>query len=426
MKLSKYNIICENGNQTLVYNTLTSAFISVKSSDWKDLLETNADDVPQNVVEKLLAMGIAVDDPNTQMLQFKYRFYKNAFETKTPFLYIAPTMRCNFDCSYCFEQGNKDQGLMSEDVARKLVAFLQANNKKEVQIVWFGGEPMLGFDRILTICDCLEEAQIKYTSSMITNGSLFSEKNISCLSKLHLQYIQFSMDGVGDAHDKRRCFIGGKPTFEIIMRNLERILTTTDIPVCIQVTVDHENPTAYEDMKEYCNANFGEFINKQRLQIGFNNVQDRTGFDTNNVCFTTEELLSAEIDKMKNSADTCFKLPMLSNPCMYRASWYYAIDAEGNLYKCIEHLGNPLERIGTIKEDNLSLKKLALSAFQEDAFSDPECVNCAVFPICGGGCPLDRIKKARGIPREICSKYKTGLAKILPIAYDKIYAHNNK
>ncbi|MDE6536870.1 MAG: SPASM domain-containing protein [Muribaculaceae bacterium] len=92
----------------------------------------------------------------------------------------------------------------------------------------------------------------------------------------------------------------------------------------------------------------------------------------------------------------------------------------GYIYKCLEHLGNSAEHVGSLKDDYISLQSLSNAAFKADAFSDEECLNCPVFPICGGGCPLDRIRRNNGEDRVICSRYKEGLAKMLPVIYEKI------
>lgn len=420
MEISKYNILSEVYDKILIYNTLTSAIVGLPSDEWQIIKKGEFKGIPDSVISQLLSAGIISEDANNQILSFKYHFYKNAFESKSPFLYIAPTMRCNFGCFYCFEQGNKQQGLMNEDVALKIIMFLKAHHKKQVSIVWFGGEPMLGFDRIIYICNLLNKEGIKYTSSMITNGSLFTESNVKSLSLLNLKFIQFSMDGVGATHDKRRYFIGGKPSFSVVIRNLKLILNNTDIPVVIQVTMDRQNPNAYKNMLDFCRENFPEFMESGKLQVGSNNVQNRTGFDINGSCFTSEELISYEMDKLQEQRKYSVKIPTLANPCMFRASWYFAIDPEGNLYKCIEQLGNPSKRVGSLKEDKISKYLIAMSAFQEDPFNDPECIEGPVLPICGGGCPLDRIKKASGESREVCSIYRDGLSRMLPVIYEKL------
>jgi len=420
MELSKYNVVYSDDSKVLIFNTLTSAVIKISQSEWNILNCGKLDQLSGNTINQLLGMGIVSDDTKSQLFQYKYKFFKSAFEAKKPFLYIAPTMNCNFECFYCFEKNNKHQGLMDEEIVQKIVKFLTVHNKKEIRIVWFGGEPMLGFGRIVYLCQQLTEAGISYSSSMITNGSLFTERNTSLLSLLNLKFIQFSMDGVGETHDKRRCFKGGHPSFSVVIKNLERILSFTDIPVVIQITMDHKNPTAYDEMKSYCKSHFSQYMIKGRLQVGYNNVQDRTGFDTIGTCFTADELVSDEITRMRSNDESCIKIPSFSNPCMYRASWYFAIDPQGNVYKCIEQLGNPSERIGSLKDDFISLKRLGLSAFQDDAFDDEECIACPVFPICGGGCPLDRIKRSKGERRDVCSKYKNGLSRMLPTIYERL------
>ena len=421
MKLSKYNIIVEDNDKSLIFNSYSSALIRVSDYLAKKLINEEFCELPEAAISSLRDKGILVDDINSQTLQYKYRYYKAAFRDKNPFLYIAPTMQCNFACEYCFENGNKHQGLMDDNIIKSIVRFLKVHGKDEIYIVWFGGEPMLGYPRILRLCDELKNADIKYTSSMITNGGLFNDENISQLYRLGLKFIQLSMDGVGDTQDKRRCFKGGKPTFEIVIKNLKIILQKTDIPVVIQVTIDRRNATAYKDMLGFCNSHFKEYVDSGRLRIGFNPVQDRTGFDCGKTCFRGEELVDIGIENINIKQE--WTIPRLSYPCMYRTSWHFAIDPEGNLYKCLEHLGDPTKRVGSLRDDWISMERLSKAAFEESAFDNISCVECKVFPICGGGCPLDRINNSKDDKeaRIICSKYKEGLERMLPHVYRSVY-----
>lgn len=425
MELSKFNVTHPlDRDYILVLNTLTSAFFKVKNTLWERLEKCDFNSIPSDFLLQLKENGIICSDSQTQLFQFKYRFYKHAFETEVPTLFIAPTMRCNFSCFYCFEQGNRHQSMMSEEIAFRIVDFLKIHKKNEVNIVWFGGEPMLGFDRILTICDRLEKENIIFSSSMITNGSLVTVDKISLLNRLNLNFIQVSMDGVGKVHDNRRCFSNGKPSFDIVMGNISNLISNSSIPITIQITVDHQNSSSYYDMTAYCNQAFPDAIHSGRLRIGKNYVQDRTGFDIDNVCFTNEELFDEQLALLEDSDLTNFKTPELANPCMYRATWHYAIDPEGNIYKCIEQLGNPSERVGSLKDDEISMQALGSCSFKEDPFNDSECINCNIFPICGGGCPIDRIKKANGSTCDVCSKYKNRLYRLLPVMYHKMRQNN--
>ncbi len=101
----------------------------------------------------------------------------------------------------------------------------------------------------------------------------------------------------------------------------------------------------------------------------------------------------------------------------------FAIDPAGNLYRCLEHLGRPEQRIGSVVDGKVSFSRLAETAFSTDPFADPECVSCAAFPICGGGCPIDRIKTAGNPPKPYCSYHRQYLADMLPLFYERQKKH---
>lgn len=62
-----------------------------------------------------------------------------------------------------------------------------------------------------------------------------------------------------------------------------------------------------------------------------------------------------------------------------------------------------------------------LGIFGHNPFESDECVNCNVFPICGGGCPIDR-NKNWGQNKKYCSIYKRNLSEILPDFYKYKYS----
>lgn len=88
-------------------------------------------------------------------------------------------------------------------------------------------------------------------------------------------------------------------------------------------------------------------------------------------------------------------LPKVMPNCMYRNPSSFAIDPSGDMFKYLEYLGNSQYKVGNIREKKLSLSKVARSIFIADPFDNQECLACNIFPICGGGCPIDRQKKKR-------------------------------
>ena len=72
-------------------------------------------------------------------------------------LTICPTMGCNFNCPYCFEDHGR--GKMSPEVQDDVVALaermLDTSGSKNVGVTWFGGEPLLAPDIIESLSERL-------------------------------------------------------------------------------------------------------------------------------------------------------------------------------------------------------------------------------------------------------------------------------
>ncbi len=412
--ISKYNIVNKNIHYSLIYNSLSGAFVKIHNNQIAEI-ESN-----ENIRNKLIANGILAEH-DKEFNKFKYLCYRSSFSGNCVVLYIAPSMNCNFSCFYCFEEGNKkvSKSIMKEEVENAIVSYLEKNKNKKISIIWFGGEPMIGFKNILSISQKLIDKEIKFTSSMITNGSLFNKKRINELKNINLLRIQISMDGTFETHNKRRYFKNGKGSFEVISNNIHNILQHTDIPIYIQTAIDKTNISAFDDISHLFRDQFAEHINK-KLFINYNLVQNRTNFDNEGICFNPNdqfEFIKSRI--CLNSKGKYNSKLDLALPCMYRSENQFAIDPEGNIYKCIENLGNNHLSVGNILEKNISLTRLSEAAFEEDPFLDEECSNCNVFPICGGGCPLDRIRNKKEKKKTYCSFYKTKLVDLLPILYNK-------
>lgn len=345
------------------------------------------------------------------------------FKDSILFLYIAPTMKCNSRCFYCFEEGNKNYGKMSVETEEKLVKFITLHKKQEILIVWFGGEPLLAFDRILSICKKLNENNVIFSSELITNGSLLTPSIIENLSLLSLAYIQTSLDGLCEDHDKRRVFKDGKSSFNIILHNIDNVLDKTKIPISIKVTVDHTNPTAFGDVYRLFSARYPEYVKEKRIVVSPSFVKNRTGFDTKGCCFDSVSMLEEYIKSFDSHSDVCIQpnLPDLVMPCMFRCNHAFAIDSKGYIYRCLEHLGMPSTKVGDLNSGILSNVSMAKTTFQDNPFEDERCISCNFFPVCGGGCPIDRGKQQMGKISNYCSVLKDNLAELLPYFYKYQY-----
>src|SRR5262245_20489732 len=76
---------------------------------------------------------------------------RSAFDSRYLNLILLPTERCNFRCTYCyenFEVGRMDHSVVS---AVKSLIYRRVPDLQTLDISWFGGEPLLAKDIIYDI-----------------------------------------------------------------------------------------------------------------------------------------------------------------------------------------------------------------------------------------------------------------------------------
>ena len=96
-------------------------------------------------------------------------------------LIICPTMGCNFDCPYCFE--DHFAGKMSAEVQDDVIALagrlIDAFAPKHIRVTWFGGEPLLAPEVIESLSQRLialaDERGVEYDAGIISNGYLLNQ-----------------------------------------------------------------------------------------------------------------------------------------------------------------------------------------------------------------------------------------------------------
>ena len=356
MELSKYNIYSQKNNTITIFNTFSSALIQLDEESFKNLLTDKND---SNLTCKLLDMGILIRCREDEIRKYKYIQYSRMFRNNQILLYICPTMNCNFSCSYCFEAGNKKESNMSPEVEDAIVRFISKNKDKKIFLTWFGGEPLLNLKTIKNITDKLREMSIKYSSSLITNGSLLTKQAIDILKNIPIEFIQISIDGTKDTHDKRRYLHSGRGTFDTIIKGMKRVLNETSIPITIQVAIDKTNYQEYEKLISYFNEQFFPFIESKRIQLNFNIIKDRTNFDKYGICMNHQDYFHylIHLKKLKIANTVNISLPAMAQPCMYNSVGSYAITPDGEIYKCIEHAGNIKKSVGNIFQENNRIKR---------------------------------------------------------------------
>ncbi len=145
-------------------------------------------------------------------------------------LIIELTEECNIRCTYCVfddaydSERNHGNKYISEDMAiQEINKFYTRTNGTEAYLVFYGGEPLLNFKLIknlVSYADDLSKNKFKY--SFTTNAVSLSSDKFDFLVE-HNFKITISIDGPKNVHDSRRLSKNGKGTFDIVLKNLNKL-----------------------------------------------------------------------------------------------------------------------------------------------------------------------------------------------------------
>lgn len=113
-----------------------------------------------------------------------------------------------------------------DDITLNAIAkYIISKKERTIELTWFGGEPLLCYDKIVKLNDLLISNNVSFTTSIITNGTLFTDDKIKLLNQLNIQQIQITLDGEQENHDKKRFFRKNQQgTYTLILSNIEKIL----------------------------------------------------------------------------------------------------------------------------------------------------------------------------------------------------------
>ena len=313
-------------------------------------------------------------------------------------LTICPTMGCNFDCPYCFE--NHFAGKMTPEVQDDVIAFadrmLDACGGRFLSVSWFGGEPLLAPGIIESLSTRLialaEKHGVEYRAAIITNGYLLTQDIVDMLDRAKVTRAQITLDGIGAAHDATRHLAGGGPTFERITQNLR----TLKIPfrVSIRHNVHEGNRDEMDALREFVHElaeESGNDLNYYPAPVSGNDTADERGKQVDLLCGNDQSDVGIIQDASRFAVGH-------GHYCGAHTIWSAGIDEKGNLQKCWEAVDKPELSFGNVRDwDPANPLATAtnvdnLTVFLNTAapVPDEQCRECVWLPACAGGCPNKR------------------------------------
>lgn len=193
-------------------------------------------------------------------------------------LTILPTEKCNFRCTYCYE--DFAIGRMKAPTIEGIKNLVSARKDlQELSLSWFGGEPLLALGVIREIsAHCISlsrELGFAFDGGLTTNGYLLKPDVLEELVSLNQNFFQITLDGWGDVHDQTRRRADGKGTFKQIWRNLlSAAETDLEFEILLRIHLTNSN---FESLRELCREIRLAFRGDNRFRLDFQDVRDLGG-----------------------------------------------------------------------------------------------------------------------------------------------------
>ncbi|MDI1483412.1 radical SAM protein [Polyangium sp. y55x31] len=407
---SRFNVhaTTEDG-RLILWNTLSTAISVFKPEQVPHVLtllkapgfESRREGLAGYLVERGFLVRKGMDEYRKFLLAFGQQHYR----TDRLELFVLSSEDCNFRCTYCYEDFAR--GTMRPGVRNGIKRLVEKRIEEllTLDIRWFGGEPLYGWEAVEDLgpflSDIAEKHGVAYRSHMTTNAYLLTPEVAEKLLAWRVNAFQITLDGVAATHDCSRPTRDGQGSFATIFQNLEALSQRRDeFSVTLRVNFDKNNHPHLEELFELVEKTFH---GDPRFTLDFHAV-GRWGGPNDpelEVCGdderdTVQRALKAMAHRHGLKFSTLKDVNFLGGQVCYAARPFnLIIGASGKVMKCTVVLDKDENNVvGRLHEDGrLELDDDRMALWTEPAFQrDSQCQKCAVLPSCQGiSCPLPRI-----------------------------------
>ncbi len=384
-----YLIDCPVDDGLLVLNTVTYEFLFLSNEEVVLLENPDLDNstvrylaeqyflVPQDFNDK----KFAIQATDTRIL------IQDVF-TNPPLtsFTILPTTGCNARCFYCFEQGAKISN-MTEQTAHDVADFIERKSKNnDVNIRWFGGEPLVNMKAIDIISRDLISKNISFSSLMVSNGYLLDEEAVKKAVDLwNLKKIQITLDGTEEVYNSVKNYVykNVDSPFKRVLDNIENTLKA-GIQVNIRLNMDEHNAEDLFNLSEMLVKRYSKYSN---CAIYVMRLYENTCSEIMNRDVMNRHKLIEDSIKLQNYVNDNMQKPIygdivnaFQNPasCMATTDSSVMIVPDGHLGKCEHFIDNDF--YGSIYSDEIDYEKI--KRYKERTTVAPECDDCELRALC--------------------------------------------
>lgn len=446
MKQSKFNVLITPESSprfAILYNTFHDHRIVIENTDFNitDFFKKISDHSELSAAETETAntffeMGILLaDDVDERQLFDDWYVNKVQNASGRLSLIVLTTMACNLRCPYCYEKDQLDNSKhMSLETTNQLINWVKSEVRRkavdEVEIIYFGGEPLMNKKMVLHMSGALRDFcktyGIHYQGSMVSNGVLMTPAVAKELRGVGLTFAKITLDGDKAMHDTTRITSSGRGSFDQIFFNLEHAnddLAVGEEPMTFMIGGNF-SPETYDGffplLDRLAAASFRPYIKSINLKPVQNVTSSASEANVSSpcdvVCFNednTTRMIQLRAELAKRGLPALDGLNL--GPCDFYRGDSYTVGINGGLYPCIAFVDNEKAAVGHVQD---SVPKIShLRTHQKWLDTKPwthECYNCSFLPVCTGGCRATAVSNGRSWSSTVCEKeYFKRIAKAL-------------
>lgn len=383
-RLMKYVIRVDHDDKVLLHNVVTGQLVVLDRDEVMAVDKLPLMFIP--VLEQLVTEHFLVPEDFREyqsVNQLRRILRTRPSGTAINHYIILPTTFCNAHCFYCYES-DYPRVHMTEETAFKIIDFIDGHwEGKNVTINWFGGEPLVGVQRIDQITNGLKERNISFTSSMVSNGYLFDRDIVErSVDAWNLQRIQITLDGTENTYNQVKAYVNVQDNpFQRVLRNID-LLSSNKIQVNIRLNVDFYNKDDIKKLIEYLGERYS---NNNYVTVYLNMLFNDQGYEP--VRHSYEDMITLSniitdytkrLKELNMSFDNLKYLDLTLNQCMADDPHTLLIQPDGSFCRC-EH-ESILDSYGDLDNGTVNFKKL--EEWKEIIEISDYCPECVVYPAC--------------------------------------------
>lgn len=326
---------------------------------------------------------------------------------------------CNLRCKYCFADTGSfhhDRSMMSAEVGKKAIDFVIQNSgkRKNIEIDYFGGEPLMNFGVVKEITEYAKEQGAKHGKNfrftITTNGLLLDEAKKAYINE-NMSNIVLSIDGTKEVNDRVRVRVDGSGSYDSIVPKFQDIAQSRGQDnYYVRGTFTAYNLDFAKDVLHLADLGF-EQTSVEPVVAPYEEPYALREEHLPKIYEEYEKLAEEYVARRKNGKPFNFfhfMIDLSQGPCVIKrmsgcgsGHEYVAVTPDGDIYPCHQFVGNEDFKMGSVLDG--SFDDTIKATFQSsNVYTKDACKDCFAKFYCSGGCPAN----AYNFNKDINKPYK--------------------